>query len=220
MDFLHTLIDFILHIDVHLDFAITNYHAWTYLLLFLVIFIETGLVIMPFLPGDSLLFAIGAFAARGSFDFWSISLLLLAAAILGDTVNYAIGKYFGHKLFERGSGRLINKDHLKKAHDFYEKYGAKTIIIARFVPIVRTFAPFVAGIGSMTYKKFMSYNIIGGTLWVYIFIPMGYFFGNLPFIKGNLKIVMLAIIIISIIPGIIEYIRERNKLNKALSERD
>lgn len=211
MDILHTLIDFILHIDTHLDFIITNYHSWTYLVLFLIIFVETGLVIMPFLPGDSLLFAIGAFAARGSFDFWTVSISLLVAAILGDTVNYAIGKYFGDKLFTKDDSKLLNKKHLQQAHEFYEKYGAKTIIIARFVPIVRTFAPFVAGLGNMTYKKFMSYNVIGGFVWIFSFIPLGYFFGNLPFVKGNLKIVMLAIIIISILPGVFEYIREKRK---------
>lgn len=212
MDIVHTLIDFILHIDVHLDYAIANYHSWTYLLLFLIIFIETGLVIMPFLPGDSLLFAIGAFSARGSFEFWTISLSLLGAAILGDTVNYAIGKYFGNKLFDKEDSKFFNKKHLDKAHEFYEKYGAKTIILARFVPIVRTFAPFVAGIGNMTYKKFMSYNIIGATLWIFSFVPLGYFFGNLPFIKGNLKLVMTAIIVISVLPGVIEFLREKQKL--------
>lgn len=212
MDILHSLIDFILHIDVHLDYAIVNYHAWTYLLLFIIVFVETGLVIMPFLPGDSLLFAIGAFSARGSFDFWTISLLLLIAAILGDTVNYAVGKFFGTQLFEGRESKFFNRKHLQQAHLFYEKYGAKTIIIARFVPIVRTFAPFVAGVGKMNYKKFMSFNVIGGTMWVFTFIPLGYFFGNLPFIQGNLKLVMLAIIFISVLPGVVEYLREKRKL--------
>lgn len=212
MNILRALIDFILHIDVHLDYAIAQYHSWTYLILFLIIFIETGLVIMPFLPGDSLLFAIGAFAARGSFEFWSISFTLLIAAILGDTVNYAIGKYFGNKLFASEDSKLLNKKHLHKAHEFYAKHGAKTIIIARFVPIIRTFAPFVAGIGNMTYKKFMFYNVIGGGMWVFTFIPLGYFFGNLPFVKGNLKLVMLAIIFLSILPGVFEFIREKRKM--------
>ena len=213
MDILHSLIDFILHIDVHLDYAIANYHSWTYLLLFLIIFVETGLVIMPFLPGDSLLFAIGALAARGSFDFWTISFILLAAAVLGDTVNYSIGKFFGAKLFTRLDSKLLNKKHLQQAHEFYEKYGTKTIILARFVPIVRTFAPFVAGIGEMTYKNFMYYNVAGGILWIFSFTSLGYFFGNLPFIKGNLKLVILAIVFISILPGVIEYVREKRKLN-------
>lgn len=211
MEILHTLVDLILHIDVHLDYAIANYHSWTYLLLFLIIFTETGLVIMPFLPGDSLLFAVGAFAARGAFEFWSISFLLLGAAVLGDTINYAIGKYFGEKLFNMPDNRFFNKNHLQKAHNFYEKHGAKTIILARFIPIVRTFAPFVAGMGNMTYKKFMSYNVIGAVSWIFSFVPLGYFFGNLPYVKGNLKSVMLAIVFISVLPGVIEYIRAKRK---------
>lgn len=212
MEYLHTIIDYLLHFDVHLAYVIANYHGWTYLILFLIIFIETGLVVMPFLPGDSLLFAIGAFSAQGSFDFWSISLVLLAAAVLGDSLNYSIGKFIGPKVFAKTNNKFFNVEHLNKAHKFYEKYGAKTIILARFIPIVRTFAPFVAGIGKMTYKKFMSYNIIGGTLWIYIFIPLGYFFGNLSFIQHNFKYVMVAIVLISVIPGVIEYIKEKNKL--------
>jgi membrane-associated protein len=188
-----------------------NYQSWTYLFLFLIIFVETGLIIMPFLPGDSLLFVIGAFAARGSFDFWSVALLLLAAAVLGDFVNYSIGKYLGHKLFTKEDSKLFNKKHLETAHLFYEKYGAKAIIIARFVPIVRTFAPFVAGAGEMNYKKFMSYNLIGGALWIFSFIPLGYFFGNLPMVKGNLKLIMLAIIVVSVLPAIVESLREYRK---------
>jgi len=211
MEFIKFLIDFILHIEVHLDYLIQTYQGWTYLILFLIIFCETGIVVMPFLPGDSLLFAIGAFAARGSFDFWTISLSLLAAAIIGDSLNYSICKYIGHKIFHGEGSRFFNKNHLLKAQAFYEKYGAKTIIIARFIPIVRTFAPFVAGIGEMTYKKFMLYNVVGATLWIFIFIPLGYFFGNLPFVQQNFKIVMLAIIFISILPPIIEFIREKNK---------
>lgn len=212
MDIVHSFLDFIIHVDVHLDFVITHYHAWTYLILFLIIFIETGLVIMPFLPGDSLLFTIGALTARGSFELWTVCTVLLAAAILGDTVNYAIGKYFGIKLFESKNTQLINKKHLQTAHDFYEKYGAKTIIIARFVPIVRTFAPFVGGIGKMSYKKFMSYNVIGGILWIFSFVLMGYFFGNLPLVKGNLKLVMVGIIILSILPGVVELLRAKQKV--------
>lgn len=211
MEFLHMLVDFILHIEVHLDYLIQTYHAWTYLILFMIIFCETGVVVLPFLPGDSLLFAIGAFAARGSFDFWTISLSLLAAAIIGDSVNYTIGKYVGPKVFYKDNSTFFNKDHLVKAQAFYEKYGAKTIIIARFIPIVRTFAPFVAGIGEMTYKKFMTYNVVGAVLWVFSFIPLGYFFGNLPFIQKNFKLVMIAIIVISVLPAVIEFIRERKK---------
>lgn len=214
MEFIHAIIDFILHIEVHLDYLIQTYHAWTYLILFMIIFCETGVVVLPFLPGDSLLFAIGAFAARGSFDFWTISLSLLAAAIIGDSVNYAIGKYVGPKVFYKHDSKFFNKDHLIKAQAFYEKYGAKTIIIARFIPIVRTFAPFVAGIGEMTYKKFMTYNVVGAVLWVFSFIPLGYFFGNLPFIQKNFKLVMIAIIIISVLPAVIEFIKEKRKASK------
>lgn len=211
MDILHTLIDYILHFEVHLDYVITHYHSWTYLILFLIIFAETGLVVLPFLPGDSLLFAIGAFAARGSFDFWSIGLTLFLAAVLGDSVNYTAGKFIGPRVFASEGSKLFNKKHLEKAQAFYEKHGAKTIILARFIPIVRTFAPFVAGIGHMTYKKFMSYNVLGGALWVFAFIPLGYFFGNLPSVQSNFKLVMLAIIIISVLPGMIEFYREHKK---------
>jgi membrane-associated protein len=211
MDLLHTLIDFILHIEVHLDTIIGQYHSWTYLFLFLILFVETGLIIMPFLPGDSLLFAVGAFAARGSFDFWSISLTLLTGAILGDTVNYAIGKYLGPKIFASKKYKLLNTEHLDRAHQFYAKYGAKTIILARFIPIVRTFAPFVAGIGKMTYKKFMSYNVIGGALWIYSFIPLGFYFGNLEIVQRNFKLAMLFIVFISVLPGVVEFIREKRK---------
>ena len=212
MEFLHLVIDFILHIEVHLDYLIQTYHTWTYLILFMIIFCETGVVVLPFLPGDSLLFAIGAFAARGSFDFWTISITLLVAAIIGDSLNYTIGKYVGPKVFHKADSKLFNKNHLIKAQAFYEKYGAKTIIIARFIPLVRTFAPFVAGIGEMTYKKFMTYNVVGAVAWIFTFIPLGYFFGNLPFIQSNFKLVMIAIIVISILPPIIEFIRERNKV--------
>jgi membrane-associated protein len=212
MELIHTLIDYILHFEVHLDYIITNYHAWTYLFLFLIIFVETGLIIMPFLPGDSLLFAVGAIAARGSLDFWSISVTLLIAAILGDTINYSFGKFIGPKVFAQKNHKFFNVDHLEKAQAFYEKYGAKTVILARFLPIVRTFAPFVAGIGKMTYKKFMSYNIIGAGLWIFSFIPLGYFFGNLPAVQRNFKYVMLAIVVISVIPGVIAYIQEKRKL--------
>jgi membrane-associated protein len=211
MEFLHLVIDFILHIEVHLDYLIQTYHTWTYLILFMIIFCETGVVVLPFLPGDSLLFAIGAFTARGSFDFWTISVTLLVAAILGDSLNYTIGKYVGPKVFYKNDSKIFNKGYLLKAQAFYEKYGAKTIIIARFIPIVRTFAPFVAGIGEMAYKEFMTYNVVGAISWIFIFIPLGYFFGNLAFVQQNFKLVIIAIIVISILPPIVEYIRERNK---------
>ena len=211
MDFIYKLVDFILHIEVHLDQLIQTYHGYTYFILFMIIFCETGLVVMPFLPGDSLLFAIGAFSARGAFDFWTISLSLLIAAIVGDSINYNIGKYLGPKVFDSQSSKLFNKDQLIKAQHFYEKYGAKTIIIARFIPIVRTFAPFVAGVGEMSYRHFMFYNVIGAVLWIFSFIPLGYFFGNLPSVKENFKLVMVAIIILSVLPAIIEFWRERKK---------
>lgn len=211
MEIIRYLIDFILHIEVHLDYLIQTYHGWTYAILFLIIFCETGVVVLPFLPGDSLLFAIGAFAARGSFDFWTISLSLLVAAIIGDSLNYTIGKYVGPKVFYKEDSKFFNKAHLIKAQSFYEKYGAKTIIIARFIPIVRTFAPFVAGIGEMSYRKFMTYNVVGAVLWIFSFIPLGYFFGNLPFIQRNFKLVMIAIIVISVLPAVIEFFRERSR---------
>jgi len=211
MGLIKSLIDFILHIDVHLAELISTYQGWTAAILFMIIFFETGVVILPFLPGDSLLFAIGAFTAKGSFDYWMITLLLLAAAIIGDSVNYAIGKYIGPKVFDSEDSVYLKKSHLLKAHAFYEKYGAKTIIIARFVPIVRTFAPFVAGIGSMTYKEFMTYNVVGGILWIYSFTTLGYFFGSLPFVEKNFKLVMVAIIIVSILPAVIEFLKERKK---------
>ncbi len=211
MDILHTLLDYLLHFEVHLDFVIKNYHSWTYLILFLIIFIETGCIILPFLPGDSLLFAIGAFSARGSFDLLSILLTLTSAAILGDTVNYSIGKFIGPKIFANSDRQslLFKRENLDHAHRFYENYGAKTIILARFIPIVRTFAPFVAGIGKMSYRKFMSYNILGATFWVCSFIPLGYFFGNLPFVQKNFKIVMLAIIVFSVLPGLVEFLKAK-----------
>jgi membrane-associated protein len=213
VDFFLKIFDFILHVEVHLDYLIQNYHNFTYIILFLIIFCETGVVILPFLPGDSLLFAIGAFAARGSFDFWTISLTLLGAAIIGDSLNYSIGKYIGPKIFSKYDSKILNKEHLNKAHAFYEKYGAKTIIIARFIPIIRTFAPFVAGIGLMSYRRFMIYNIVGALLWIFSFIPLGYFFGNLPFVQKNFKVVILAIIVISVLPAIIEFWRSRKARN-------
>lgn len=209
MDIIHTIFDFLLHFEVHLDYVITNYHSWTYLLLFLIIFTETGFIVMPFLPGDSLLFAIGTFAARGSLDFWSICGTLFMAALLGDNINYSVGKFLGPKIFAKENHKLFNVKHLEKAQNFYAKYGAKTIILARFVPIVRTFVPFVAGIGKMTYKKFISFSIIGATLWIFSFVPLGYFFGNLPIIQRNFKLVMVAIIFISVVPSLIEILKNK-----------
>lgn len=216
MEILKTILDFILHIKDHLSDIITNYPQWFYAIIFLVIFVETGLVVMPFLPGDSLLFAIGALAAlsQNNLNIWAIFALLVVAAILGDTVNYHIGKFLGPKVFS-GNYKLLNKEHLYKAQGFYEKYGGKTIIMARFVPIVRTFAPFVAGIGTMNYGKFIQYNIVGAILWVGVCIAGGYFFGSLPFVEKNFELVLIAIIGISIIPVIIEVIREKMKKSVA-----
>lgn len=211
METINYLIDLFLHLDKHLNEIILQYGALTYLILFLIIFAETGLVVTPFLPGDSLLFAAGTFAASGSLDPIILFLLLSIAAIIGDSVNYAFGKYVGPKIFEQNKIKFLKKEHLDRTHAFYEKHGGKTIIIARFIPIIRTFAPFVAGIGSMTYGKFIAYNIIGGIVWVGIFIFGGYFFGNLPFVKNNFSIVIVAIIIISVIPGVVEFLRHRKK---------
>jgi membrane-associated protein len=209
MELLKTLIDIFLHIDRHLSEIIQHYGLWTYLIMFTIIFLETGLVVTPFLPGDSLLFAAGTFAALGALDMMWLFVLLSIAAISGDTVNYWIGAYVGPKVFHKEKVRFLNKEYLDRTHQFYEKYGGKTIIIARFIPIIRTFAPFVAGIGSMTYWRFISYNVIGGVAWIVICTLAGYFFGNLPIVKENFSLVILAIIIISILPGIVEYMRHR-----------
>ncbi len=203
------LIDFILHIDVHLSDLIRSYGTWTYLILFLIIFLETGLVVTPILPGDSLLFAAGTFAAKGALDPLTLFILLSLAAVLGDTANYWIGAYLGPKVFHREKVRFLNREYLDRTHQFYEKYGGKTIIIARFIPIIRTFAPFVAGIGSMTYFRFIIYNIMGGIAWIAICVFAGYFFGNLPVVRNNFSFVIMAIVFISILPGIVEFLRHR-----------
>ena len=209
MDLIHWFVDFFLHLDQHLAEVIQRYGTTTYFLLFLIVFLETGLVITPILPGDSLLFAAGAFAALGHLSLWPLFFLLCLAAILGDTVNYAIGARLGPKVFSYSKSRFFNPEHLKKTHAFYEKYGGKTIIIARFVPIVRTFAPFVAGVGQMRYRQFIGYNVIGGVLWVSICVFAGYFFGNLPFVKKNFSVVVIVIVLISLLPAVIEYLRHR-----------
>jgi membrane-associated protein len=209
MDFILAIIDFILHIDRHLDEIIRAYGVWTYSLLFLIVFAETGLVVTPFLPGDSLLFAAGTFAARGSLDLWLLFFVLTVAAIVGDSVNYAIGRYLAPRM-EKGIP-FIKQKHLDKTHAFYEKHGGKTIIIARFMPIVRTFAPFVAGVGAMEYHRFIFYNISGAVLWVSLFVFGGYFFGNIPAVKENFTLVIFAIIFLSVLPGIIEYLRHRSR---------
>ncbi|MBI1935809.1 DedA family protein [Candidatus Woesearchaeota archaeon] len=203
MAFLNNIIDFILHLDKYLNILIQNFGAWTYAILFLIVFAETGFVVTPFLPGDSLLFAAGAFAAVGSLNVLILAFTLAAAAVLGDTINYSTGKFLGSKAFEKYP-KIFKKEYLDKTHKFYEKYGAKTIVLARFVPIVRTFAPFVAGVGKMSYLKFLVYNLAGGILWVALFIFGGYFFGNIPVVKNNFSAVIIIIIIASIIPIAVE----------------
>ncbi len=208
MEFIEYLVDLFLHLDKHLNELIQQYGYLTYGILFVVIFAETGFVFTPFLPGDSLLFAAGTFAALGSFNVHLLFLLLAGAAVLGDTVNYWIGHYLGLKLFEKYP-RFLKREYFDRTHKFYEKHGGKTIIIARFIPIIRTFAPFVAGIGKMSYSKFIAYNVIGGVVWCAVFIYGGYFFGNLSLVKNNFSIVIITIVFISILPGIIEYIRHK-----------
>lgn len=202
------LIDFILHIDRHLIEFVAANGAWIYALLFLIVFVETGLVVMPLLPGDSLLFAAGAIAATGGMDPVLLCGLLFVAAVLGDTVNYHVGNYIGPKVFEH-ENRFIKRAYLLKTRDFFEKHGGKTIIIARFMPIIRTFAPFVAGVGSMPYRRFLSYNVVGAALWVVSFVLLGYFFGNLPAVKENFTLVIFAIIGISVMPGVIAWVRHK-----------
>ena len=208
------LIDVFLHLDVYLNVVIQQYGAWTYLLLFVVVFLETGVVVTPFLPGDSLLFATGALAATGALGAPAAFALLATAAFTGNAVNYTVGRLVGPRVFSatdhrRISHRLLNRDHLIRAHGFFEQYGGKAVSLGRFVPIVRTFAPFVAGVGKMTYSRFITFNIIGGILWVTIFVVLGSLFGNIPFVKNNFEIVTLGIVFISILPMIFEYIRSR-----------
>lgn len=208
MDLLPRLIDLFLHLDHHLGQLISQYGTWTHLILFLIVFCETGLVVTPFLPGDSLLFAAGTFAALGALDLWLLVLLLIIAAIAGDTVNYWIGAYIGPRAF-RGDIRFLRKEYLDRTHAFYEKHGGKTIIMARFVPIIRTFAPFVAGVGAMSYPKFILYNVVGAVLWVGLFVLGGYFFGTIPVVRENFTLVILVIIVISVLPIVIEALRAR-----------
>jgi membrane-associated protein len=208
MELLSNLIDLVIHLDEHLSVIIQNYGVWTYLFLFAIIFLETGVVITPFLPGDSLLFAAGTMAGLGALNVWVLFFSLSLAAILGDSVNYWIGHKIGPRAFS-GNVRFLKKEYLDRTHEFYEKHGGKTIILARFVPIVRTFAPFVAGVGAMTYGRFITYNVVGGIAWVGIFTFLGYFFGNLPFVQDNFSFVVLAIIVISVLPGVYEFLRAR-----------
>jgi membrane-associated protein len=208
MDLLRSAIDLFLHLDQHLSRVIADYGVWTHLILFLIIFAETGLVVTPFLPGDSLLFAAGTFAALGDLDLWLLVVLLIGAAILGDTVNYWVGAWVGPRAFS-GNVKFLRKDYLDRTHAFYEKHGGKTVILARFVPIIRTFAPFVAGVGAMSYPKLITYNIVGALLWVGLFVPAGYFFGNIPSVRRNFTVVILAIIALSVLPIALEAIRAR-----------
>ena len=201
---LASLIDFILHIDQHLIELAQTYGLWIYAILFLIVFCETGLVVTPFLPGDSLLFAAGAVAALGGMNVHMAAALLLAAAVIGDAANFAIGKYFGEKLFAKPDSRVFKREYLDKTHAFYEKYGGKTIILARFVPIVRTFAPFVAGMGDMHYGRFIRYNIIGALMWVGLLTYAGYFFGELPVVKNNVGLVVIGLIVVSVLPMAVE----------------
>ena len=209
MELITTFVQFFLHLDQHLNVVIQNYGFWTYLILFLIVFCETGLVVTPILPGDSLLFAAGTFAALGSLRIEVLFLVLSIAAVGGDSLNYAIGYAVGPKVFSQQDTRFFKKEYLDRTHAFYERHGGKTIIIARFMPIIRTFAPIVAGIGSMTYARFLSYNVIGGVAWIGLFTYGGYFFGNIPVVKRNFTFVIMAIIFISILPGIIEFVRHR-----------
>jgi len=213
MDLLKNFVDIILHLDKHLAELAANYGTWMYAILFAIIFCETGLVIMPFLPGDSLLFATGALCAISELNVFYMFALLSVAAIIGDTVNYWIGHNIGLRAFE--NMRFINKEHLAKTAQFYEKHGGKTIIIARFLPLIRTFAPFVAGIGKMDYKKFIMFNIVGGISWIGIFLALGYFFGNLPIVKKYFTLVIVAIIVISLIPPIWEFLKSRRESKAA-----
>ncbi len=211
MEFLQFLLDFLMHMDRHINELVVHYGALTYLILFAIIFCETGLVVTPFLPGDSLLFMIGALSAEHVLQLEYIWPLLILASILGDNTNYHIGRFLGPKVFQKEKSRLLNRKHLDKTHAFYEKYGATTILIARFAPILRTFAPFVAGIGRMRYLTFFLYTVIGGIAWPSIFILGGYFFGNIPFVQQNFTIVIFAIIIISFVPSVVTYLRNRGK---------
>jgi membrane-associated protein len=213
MQFIEFLIDLFLHLDEHLSTIVQTYGTWTYLLLLGVIFMETGLVVTPFLPGDSLLFAAGTFAspALGSpLNIWVLWVLLCVAAIAGDTVNYWVGHFIGPKAFS-GEIRFLKKSYLDRTHAFYERHGGKTIVLARFIPIIRTFAPFVAGVGAMSYGKFITYNVVGGVAWVTLFTWGGYFFGTLPFVQENFSFVVLAIILISVLPAVVEIIKEKTR---------
>jgi membrane-associated protein len=219
MEIARRLVDIFLRLDRYLDLLLQMFGGWTYLILFVVIFCETGLVVTPFLPGDSLLFATGAFAAKGWFNLWAIWALLGAAAVIGDTVNYWIGRKIGPKIFQKENVRFLNKKYLIRTHQFYERHGGKTIIIARFIPIIRTFAPFVAGVGEMSYGRFISFNVIGGIAWISLCLFSGFFFGNLQIVKQNFSLVIIAIVLLSVMPAVVEFLRQRNRAKRVGAER-
>lgn len=214
-EWIKVAIDFILHIDQHLVQIMAQYQVWTFLILFAIVFCETGLVVAPFLPGDSLLFASGAIIASSTFSIWLLIAVLWSAGFLGDNLNYWVGRYLGQKVYEKNY-RLIRREYLDRTHRFYEEHGGKTVIIARFMPIIRTFAPFVAGVGSMSYPRFMIFSLIGNGIWVNSFCLAGFFFGNMPFVKANFTYVVFVIIFISLLPPIITVLRERSKTRKAI----
>lgn len=209
MELIAGLVDLILHLDQHLLDLVRAYGVWIYAILFLIVFLETGVVVTPFLPGDSLLFVAGAIAAAGEMNVHGLVLLLIAAAILGDSLNYAIGRYLGPRVFRFEDTRFFKRAYIDRTHAFFERHGGKTIIIARFIPIIRTYAPFVAGIGAMAYRRFLVFNVTGAILWVVLLTYAGYFFGNLPLVKNNLTLVILGIIVLSILPGVFEFLRAR-----------
>jgi membrane-associated protein len=211
LDLTPAFLDFFLHLDDHLAGLVDKYHTGIYLILFAIVFCETGLVVTPFLPGDSLLFAAGALAGSGRMELALLYLIFMSAALLGDNTNYFIGKFLGPRILRNENSRILNRKHLNKTHAFFEKYGGKTIIIARFVPIVRTFTPFVAGIGAMTYPRFLLFSIAGALLWVGSCVTLGYVFGGLPAVKNNFTLIVLAIVFISILPAIIEFLRHRRQ---------
>jgi len=214
VELLSQAVEFVLHLDRHLDLFTRDHGTWAYLVLFLIVFAETGLVVTPFLPGDSLLFAAGAIAARGSLDVGVLALLLAGAAVAGDAVNYAVGRTLGDRLIGGGRIKLIRREHLDRTHQFYERHGARTIILARFVPIVRTFAPFVAGLGQMTYRRFATYNVVGGIAWILLFVFGGFFFGNLAVVQQHFGLVIIAIILMSFVPMVFTMWQERSSARK------
>jgi membrane-associated protein len=215
VDLLSGLLDALVHLDKHLLEAVQSYGGWVYLLLFLIVFCETGLVVTPFLPGDSLLFVAGTLAGAGSMNVHLLVVLLIAAAVLGDSVNYAIGRWLGPRVFRRDDSWFFKRAYIERTHAYFDKYGGRTIVIARFVPIIRTYAPFVAGIGRMDYSRFLMFNVGGAVLWVALITYAGSLFGNVPIVKNNLTVVILGIIVLSISPGIVEYLRHRLRQRSA-----